>query len=175
MKKKILITILVAATVAVAYWLISPLWRELVLDEPVPRDALDTMDDATRAEFERQVDAMSGDVMDRNESVTNTPDILREGEMVARAHEVEGRALAIDTGSMRFLRFEDLDTVNGPDLRIYLASDLSADDVIDLGAVRATRGNVNYAIPPGTDLEHYRYAMIWCRAFSVLFSYAELQ
>ena len=80
----------------------------------------------------------------------------------------------IKSSNETYLRFENLKTINGPDLRIYLSSDLSADNIIDLGPIRATEGNVNYTIPHGTDLGKYKNVMIWCRAFGVLFSYAQL-
>jgi len=105
---------------------------------------------------------------------TDKPKISRRASLVAKAHEVSGEALIVKTGNENILRFENLKTTNGPDLRIYLATDLSAKDYVDLGPIRATEGNVNYTIPTGTDLTKYRYALIWCRAFSVLFSYGEL-
>jgi hypothetical protein len=90
-------------------------------------------------------------------------------------HKVSGEALLIYTGTENILRFENFTTDNGPDLRVYLAADLDAKDFIDLGKLKATEGSINYTIPAGTDLSKYRYAMIWCRAFGVLFSYAEFQ
>ncbi len=74
----------------------------------------------------------------------------------------------------KIVRFENLKTINGPDLRIYLSADLGADDYVDLGEIRATEGNVNYTVPAGTDISKYKNLLIWCRAFSVLFSYAQL-
>jgi len=49
---------------------------------------------------------------------------------------------------------------------------LGDSDFVNLGRIRATEGNVNYEIPEGTDLTKYKNVLIWCRAFSVLFSYA---
>ena len=92
----------------------------------------------------------------------------------ASAHDVSGKALLIEAEGKKVLRFEDFETINGPDLRIYLATDREATDIIDLGEIKATKGDVNYDIPEGTDIGKYRYVLVWCRAFSVLFSYAEL-
>ncbi|MSS74010.1 hypothetical protein EXS72_00005, partial [Candidatus Pacearchaeota archaeon] len=67
--------------------------------------------------------------------------------------EVSGSVKVIGLpNEKRVLRFENLDTSNGPDLYIYLATDTSADDFVDLGKIKATRGNVNYEIPVGIDL-----------------------
>ena len=174
---KIVGTVLIIAAIGVAYVLISPIFREVYLDEPLPPfgDAMETMSTERREEFHRQVDALRGTGTERNEAVPVAPTIVAEGEMRPRAHDVSGRALIVDTGSARFLRFEDLDTVNGPDLRIYLSRDLSDDDIIDAGPIRATNGNVNYGLPQNVDISEYKYALIWCRAFSVLFSFAVLE
>ena len=163
---------------AVAYWLLSPFWRNVTLNEDLPGviigDNLLTMDDATRTDFEKQTMEMQNKTMNKSDSMPeNGPVIISRGDMIARAHEVEGEALLVKSGDETFLRFENLKTINGPDLRIYLSAGLNADDVVDLGSIRATEGNVNYVIPAGTDLSKYKNAMIWCRTFGVLFSYSQ--
>lgn len=182
MHKKIIIAVCVVLVLGVAYWLVSPLWKKTVLNESFPttssaviKDEFETMDAETKAELEEQTDEMKEDQMVEDETMpSNEPTVIGEAELIARAHDVEGSALFVKSGTETVLRFEDLKTINGPDLRIYLASSLSDDDIVDLGVIRATEGNVNYAIPAGTDLEKYSYVMIWCRAFSVLFSYAHI-
>lgn len=104
----------------------------------------------------------------------NQPTIVSRAVMVAGAHDVSGEALIVKSGNETFLRFENLKTINGPDLHIYLSAGLGVDDAVDLGAIRATEGSVNYLIPAGTDLSKYKNALIWCRPFRVLFSYAQL-
>ena len=74
----------------------------------------------------------------------------------------------------RILRFEDFETINGPELHIYLSSELGDERFIDLGKIKATKGNVNYDIPAGIDTSKYNKVLVWCKPFSVLFSYAEL-
>ena len=66
------------------------------------------------------------------------------------------------------------ETDNGPRLHIYLSAGLGDDDFIDLGPIRATKGNANYEVPAGVDIEKYRNVLVWCVPFGVLFSYAEL-
>jgi hypothetical protein len=73
------------------------------------------------------------------------------------------------------LRLEDLMVTNGPDLYVYLSTDKSASDFVNLGRLKANIGNQNYPIPAGTDLTKYDIVLIWCRAFSVLFGSAELR
>jgi len=78
-------------------------------------------------------------------------------------------------GGANVLRLEDLVVTNGPDLYVYLSTDKSASDFVDLGRLKANIGNQNYPIPSGTDLMKYDTVLIWCRAFSVLFGSAELK
>ncbi len=44
-----------------------------------------------------------------------------------------------------------------------------------LGPLKATNGSFNYEIPAGTDVAIYRSVVVWCRAFSVLVTWADLQ
>lgn len=182
MNKKIIIGIGSLVVLALAYWLLSPLWRNVALHEELPgvatsmsiQDKLLSMDADTKMDFEKQTEEMKDKVMKENNPMPpHQPVVISRADMIARAHDVEGTALLVGSGNETFLRFENLKTINGPDLRIYLSSGLNADDIIDLGPIRATEGNVNYAIPAGSDLKKYRNAMIWCRTFGVLFSYAQ--
>jgi hypothetical protein len=181
MRKKIFFGVVGISIVGIAWWLISPLWRTMELNEPLPQapiinDRLGTMDSATKEQFTQEVEAMRDQAMVVEEAMPSSRSIvLAEAPLVAHAHGAEGKALLIEVGGQKIVRFEDLKTINGPDLRIYLSADLGADDFVDLGPIRATEGSVNYSVPAGTDTEKYRNVLIWCRAFSVLFSYAELK
>ncbi len=73
------------------------------------------------------------------------------------------------------MRLEGLKATNGPDLYVYLATDKSASDTVNLGRLKANNGNQNYDIPLGTDLSKHDTVLIWCKAFSVLFGSAELK
>jgi hypothetical protein len=50
---------------------------------------------------------------------------------------------------------EDLVVTNGPDLYVYLSTDKSASDFVNLGRLKANMGNQNYPIPGGTDMTKY--------------------
>lgn len=89
------------------------------------------------------------------------------------AHPASGIAKIIPGEGKNYLRYEDFKTINGPDLYVYLSKDLAAKDYVNLGRIKATEGNVNYEIPAGTDAGDYRYALVWCKAFGVLFNYAD--
>ena len=81
----------------------------------------------------------------------------------------------VEENGKKLIRFENFETVNGPDVNIYLSSDLTNEDFIDLGDIKATRGNVSYKIPEGVDLDKYNKVLVWCVTFKVLFSYADLE
>lgn len=65
-------------------------------------------------------------------------------------------------------------TVNGPDLFVYLATDKSATDFVNVGRLQSSSGEQTYTIPEETDLEKYNNVLVWCRAFGVLFGDANL-
>jgi len=44
-----------------------------------------------------------------------------------------------------------------------------------LGALKATNGSFNYELPSGTQLADYKSVVVWCRAFTVLFTWADLR
>ena len=91
-------------------------------------------------------------------------------------HNAEGTAKIIPLqDNTNVMRLENLQVTNGPDLYVYLSTDKNAVDFVNLGRLKANNGNQNYDIPPGTDLSKYDTALIWCKAFSVLFGSAELK
>ena len=179
MAKALVITVIIILVIIVAAWyLISPAFQTIEADDTSPlviRDAMVNMDDATRAEFDAAVEEASQNVMEMSDSMPSEAQLLAEGEFKPRAHEVEGKALLIQDGNNKILRFEDFETLNGPNLHIYLSSELGDSDFIDLGKIKATSGNVNYEIPDGIDTDKYDKVLVWCVPFRVLFSYAELQ
>lgn len=77
----------------------------------------------------------------------------------------------------------DFEVGPGPRFHVYLApkapirrsSDFDESASLDLGRLRAFQGSQSYPIPPGTDLNAYKSVVIWCKAFSVLVSPADLE
>jgi hypothetical protein len=100
-------------------------------------------------------------------------------EPVRHAAGGEARVLELADGS-RVLTLTRFEVDNGPDLRVYLVAGAAAeegavDDFVDLGGLKGNRGNQQYAIPRGVDLDRYSTVVIWCRAFSVLFTRAPIE
>lgn len=99
------------------------------------------------------------------------------------AHHTSGRALLIELpDGSQVVRLEDLDTLNGPDLKVYLsdapaggADDRFDDDYASLGPLKGNQGNQNYPVPRNVDADAFRSIVIWCERFSVGFGVAELR
>ena len=178
-KKALLLTALILV-LAGAIFALSPLFRNKTVNESLPvsngiEDNLNTMDRATADKFKSETESMKDQKMAGTDSSPADVKVLKQAEFKPRAHDVAGKALLIETNGKKYIRFENFSSTNGPDVRIYLSSALNNKDYVDLGALKATDGNVNYEIPTGTDTDKYESVLVWCRAFSVLFSYAELQ
>lgn len=87
-------------------------------------------------------------------------------------YKASGVIEIFEDGGTATLHYEDFETVNGPDLFVYLATDKNAKTFISLGRLKDTKGDFNYDIPNGTDLSKYKYVLVWCRAFDTLFNSA---
>ena len=106
--------------------------------------------------------------------------LLARGRFEGVAHDATGTASAIRLargGSVLTLTRFDVD--NGPDLRVYLVAgpardESEVDDFEDLGALKGNKGNQQYDLPRGLDLDRYSTVVVWCRAFSVNFARAPL-
>jgi Electron transfer DM13 len=107
--------------------------------------------------------------------------LLARGRFEGVAHSAEGTASAIRlAGGGRVLTLTRFEVDNGPDLRVYLVAgpardESEVDDVEDLGALKGNKGNQQYDLPRGLDLDRYSTVVIWCRAFSVNFARAPLR
>jgi hypothetical protein len=107
--------------------------------------------------------------------------LLGRGEFQPVAHSASGTARTIRRArGGRVLTLTSFDVSNGPDLRVYLVagparSESDVDDFRDLGALKGNKGNQQYDLPHGIDLDRYSTVVIWCRAFSVNFASAPLR
>ncbi|MFF5208569.1 DM13 domain-containing protein [Streptosporangium sp. NPDC000396] len=114
------------------------------------------------------------------------PKTLATGTFVSHEHDTRGKAVVLKLADgSRVLRIENLDTSDGPDLRVWLSDQpvkegkagwFNLDDGkhLELGALKGNKGNANYAIPAGADLDSLKTVTIWCRRFSVSFGAAAL-
>ncbi|MGH2729625.1 MAG: DM13 domain-containing protein [Actinomycetota bacterium] len=167
----------VVALVAVLLWF-QPwkLWVDDRVNEAVPGSVEAEADEPDQEQPSPADDTAHGPIRPAG------PTTIASGEFRSLEHTTEGRALVLELpNGDRFLRFEDFETSNGPDLKVYLSSapassddDAFNDDFVDLGTLKGNVGNQNYAIPPDVDLKEYASAVVWCRRFSVGFAVAPL-
>ncbi|MBD0281353.1 MAG: DM13 domain-containing protein [Thermoleophilaceae bacterium] len=107
--------------------------------------------------------------------------LLASGEFRSVAHSATGTASAIRRArGGRVLTLTSFEVDNGPDLRVYLVAgpardESEVDDFKDLGALKGNKGDQQYDIPRGLNLDRYSTVVIWCRAFSVNFARAPLR
>lgn len=109
--------------------------------------------------------------------------VVAEGDFRPLAHDARGTALVIEAADGNtYLRLEDFEVENGPDLKVYLSrakanapeTELD-DDIVDLGDLKGNIGDQNYLVPRSVDLTEYRSVVVWCRRFSVGFAVAPLE
>lgn len=133
---------------------------------------------------------LTAEKIEQDESIKNEDSISRiidEGELVEQGtfvdidsvHKGSGQASIYEIDGEPKLVFEDnFVTTNGPDLVVYLANDPVAStqdlgDFVSLGDLDSDSGLQVYDIP--TDYAEFNSVVIWCRAFGVLFTAADLE
>lgn len=141
---------LLALGLAIAWWLGSPLFVRSSLVEPP---------------------ATLGQPVARGEF--NQIDALHRGAGFA--------VIARDGSGTPTLRFEQFSVTNGPDLYVYLArsaSPRSSSEVVDggleVGRLKAPAGEFGYDLAADLNLGEYRSVVVYCKAFSTIFSVATL-
>ena len=182
-----------------AIYTISPLLINTVINEPLPSSSVSsdfqrfmnmTEDERIEAannmtqkqkEIIMTVAAKDNNTVSENLSVATMSASSNEtliGNFVGAGdgfHNAEGVAKIIQLADgTDILRLENFKATNGPDLYVYLSTDKTNADIVNLGRLKGNIGNQNYLIPAGTDITKYNTALIWCRAFSVIFGSAQL-
>ena len=193
------IAVIIGVTV---FYLASPLFISTEIDEPLPEGAeippqssnqfqeFMAMSEEERIEAGNQMNeqeknqimlefaGMNTSIDESMSQGSETNDSLLTGSFIGVGdgiHDAQGiaKVIPVESGG-NVLRLEDLVVTNGPDLYVYLSTDKSASDFVNLGRLKANIGNQNYPIPAGPDMTKYDTVLIWCKAFSVLFGSADL-
>ena len=180
---------------AISWWLASPLFAE---GERIEEDlgfqvaGMATTPTPTQAPAATATAAASDDATATpTATATATPEPTQAsgmGELIAMGeligsdsfHTASGQVLLVrgPDGEV-ILRFQDFEVRNGPDLFIYLTpdpdGDVHVDGAINLSEIKATSGSVNYDVPLDVDPDAFRSAVVYCRAFSVIFATATFE
>ncbi|WP_283139598.1 DM13 domain-containing protein [Rhizohabitans arisaemae] len=173
------VLVVLAGAFAYAMYLFQP-WR--IFTTVTVNEALPT---ATAPPEQRPPQSGSTDAPSKPPAAE--PEVLATGSFITHEHGTTGqvRVLKLADGS-RVLRIENLDTSDGPDLKVWLSDQPVKEGLagwkvfddgkyVELGDLKGNKGNANYAIPPGTDLDSLKSVSIWCKRFAVSFGAAALK
>ncbi len=174
--------------VGIAYWLISPLFidKEVIEDIPFVSKKSNVTEQIPDVEVRGDYGSAMMEMRDQGKEMSDSmPDSeFREvatGTFVEVAHEGTGDAKVITLGdSELILRLENLDVLNGPDLRVllspstYVKGKADLGDYVELGELKGNKGNQNYEIPSDVDFAKYNSVIIYCKSFGVVFNVAKL-
>lgn len=187
MKKRgiaiVTVGVVVVAALGIGLYLFQP-WRlftTVEVSEAVPTSAADLTTEKT------PTPETTASAPEATPSPTTIePVVLAEGSFISHEHETTGevRILELADGT-RVLRIEDLQTSDGPDLKVWLSDQPVIDGVdgwgvfddgeyVDLGDLKGNVGDQNYPIPASVDLTDFTAVSIWCARFAVSFGAAEL-
>lgn len=197
-KKVITVSIIVGVAI-VGLGLASPLFYEREVDEPLPMvlekieggltlEKFSNMDEAQRNPIiEKMPQKVKDMIMDESSKsqktvsqevpqndASNEITILKKGEFVGLAgHQAQGTAKIIKVNNQEYLRFENFQVTNGPDLRVYVTQGGDIKNGIHLEKLKGSKGDQNYLLE-GIDIERYDTIVIYCQPFGVYFGKASL-
>lgn len=113
------------------------------------------------------------------------PQVLGVGNFDRKddVHYANGQAiLARQEDGSTAVRLQELDAANGPDLYVYASehpNPTKSEELntggYNLGTLKATTGSFSYTLDPSIDPSKIKSVVIYCKAFSVIFSVAALQ
>jgi len=198
MHKGAIVGVIVAAA-AIGGILASPLFYETEIDEPLPvvldkiepgltLTTFSIMDDAPRQVIvEKMPEKVKEMVMDESAklpiSVSEEMDMMGDEQKIVlvksgnfeglAGHYAEGLAKIIEVDGSTFLRFEDFEVTNGPDLRVYITKDGDVKNGVHLEKLKGSKGNQNYELTE-IDVAQYDSVVIYCQPFGVYFGQAQL-
>lgn len=186
----IVLGIIAIPIIAVAWWLLAPLFIDTEVSDEFPMSATAEMPvGMTQSEAEDIMQGMAKINMTQKEDMMGAMD---EATVVASGEFRDGDSFHKGSGDVALyklaggdhvLRFENLDVTNGPDLRVLLsphADPMSKSELNDAGfellaKLKGNKGDQNYEIPADIDVESVNSVIIYCYPFKVIFSVAPLE
>ncbi|MEX0916966.1 MAG: DM13 domain-containing protein [Candidatus Paceibacterota bacterium] len=171
MKTTIISLVLLVVIAGTGYYFVYPYFNTIEVDDELPMGMTEAQTAPADADANGQADIESTTSAQGAEVVVVGPFSVED----TPAHPASGNVRVFKNTNETVIRYENYDTINGPNLHVYLAKDLEANEYIDLGPIKGTTGNINYTIPEGIDIEEYPFLLTWCVPFGVLFNYAELR
>lgn len=114
-------------------------------------------------------------------------EVVAAGEFITHEHETTGGAEIVRLADGRHqLVIRDLNTSNGPDLRVWLTDQpvtrgtagwrvFDDGEWVELARLKGNRGDQVYELPASVDPRDFRSVSIWCKRFAVSFGAADLK
>jgi hypothetical protein len=105
---------------------------------------------------------------------------LLHGTVRSVGHSASGKAAVVLTNGRRVLTLRSFRIVPGPQVRVYLvprgarSDGQIPKDFKDLGKLKGSRGNQQYAIRGSVDLRRYTSVVFWCVPFTQALARANL-
>jgi hypothetical protein len=191
---------IIVAAIAIGMGLASPLFYERPINEPLPNALNKIQDGLTYEKFTQMPDEQrdvlvqkmpdnvkemimkKASTMVRPVSETmaemggkeSTISVLRTGEFEGLlGHHASGTAKILSVGGIKYLRFENFEVTNGPDLRVYLTNNGDVKNGLHLEKLKGSRGDQNYSLD-GIDADKYDTVVVYCQPFGVHFGQAKL-
>lgn len=118
-----------------------------------------------------------------NNTTNSAEKLIYQGKFHSASKRGSGTASVYEAkGGKRILKLTNLNTSSGPDLFIYIFKKNDADssrelrnvEYVNLGRLKSSKGNHEYEIPEGVDLESFRAVSVWCKEFGVNFTTASI-
>jgi hypothetical protein len=100
--------------------------------------------------------------------------LLKSGNLEGIGHTVSGTASLYESEGIVYVLLDPFSSQNGPDLKVYLSTDVNASNYISLGKLKSTAGTQAYPVPGMPAVANYTYVHIWCEQFSVVFGRAAI-
>lgn len=128
----------------------------------------------------KSVDAVSTTTTTTSSSTSNTVDttamVKYTGTFVNTPGEsVRGTANIRVSNGAYSVSLENFVAGSGPDLHVYLSNAQTPDTFIDLGKLKSGSGNQSYAINGQPDFGKFKFVLIHCQQYNVVFGYAALK
>lgn len=178
--KKLALAIGIITVIGFIVWIGYPLLFDQVVDEPILQSETEHVENTTEKIAVPGESVISSEVVTQTEADTEAIEeaklytgTFRDG---VKKYKTSGRVQTIIVDDQVYIRFEDFETTNGPDLFVYLVIPGSeTKEGINIGALKGNIGNQNYEVPLDVDLSQYQTVVIWCKAFDSDFGYADLE
>jgi hypothetical protein len=150
--KRLFTAVIVIGLLSVGWYYLFPTLITKELHEPIPQ---------TKEVYENGLE---------HESLG----VIAKVPFQASAHDVAGTASLIEAiDGHIYLRFENFEIINGPDVRVFLAKDIDKEDAIEIGPLKGTHGEFNYVVPESINLDEYSKVLVWSIEYNILFAFAD--